>query len=174
MQIIKPNLDAIPDELKTRPQWVVWRRQVRDGKPTKVPKQTNGKSASSTNPDTWTSFENVACAINRFDGIGYMFSKDDPYTGVDLDKICTDGEPSPWFDYLVHMFGSYAEYSVSGTGLHIICKGVIPGGKGRKKDPYEMYSSGRYFTFTGHVYQDFTTITEAQRQIEALYGHAFR
>ena len=31
------DTDAIPAELKDRPQWVVWRLQTRDGKPTKVP-----------------------------------------------------------------------------------------------------------------------------------------
>ena len=31
------NVDAIPEELRERPQWVNWRTEWRDGKATKVP-----------------------------------------------------------------------------------------------------------------------------------------
>lgn len=45
----------IPNELKLRPQWVCWKREMRDGKQTKVPyiADTGECRASSTNPTSY-------------------------------------------------------------------------------------------------------------------------
>ena len=49
---------VIPDALVEREQWVCWREEDRDGKPTKVPVMpASGAFASTTDPDTWTGFE---------------------------------------------------------------------------------------------------------------------
>lgn len=54
------NYDAIPDELKTLPQWVCWQTTIRDGKPTKIPiNATTGGHAKSDDPSTWALFENA-------------------------------------------------------------------------------------------------------------------
>ncbi len=37
--MMPPIYENIPPELKARPQWVVWRQEVKDGRPTKVPYQ---------------------------------------------------------------------------------------------------------------------------------------
>ena len=46
------NVEAIPPELKARPQWVAWREEVRNGKPTKIPVnvRTGGNAAVDENP----------------------------------------------------------------------------------------------------------------------------
>jgi integrase len=84
------DLDTIPAELRDRPQWVGWRHEVRDGKPTKVPRRPGAPSrnASSTDPATWASFEDARATVERgeADGIGYVFAAEDPYTGG-VDKI---------------------------------------------------------------------------------------
>jgi putative DNA primase/helicase len=58
------NYDVIPQELRTRAAWVTWRYE-KEGKPvskdtegaTKIPYNARtGHKASSTNPNTWTSF----------------------------------------------------------------------------------------------------------------------
>jgi len=88
---------VIPQELTERPQWVAWRTEMRDGKPTKVPYQpTSEQRASSTDPSTWVSFEQATLAAPRFDGVGYMFSPDDPYVGLDFDacRVGDDLHPS--------------------------------------------------------------------------------
>ena len=54
-----PNVNAanIPQELKDRPQWVLWRYETRDGKPTKVPySATTGRRAAVDTPATWATF----------------------------------------------------------------------------------------------------------------------
>src|SRR5262245_45486137 len=80
-------LQTIPMELRTLPQWVVWREVIGpDGKPTKVPFQTSGQLAKPNDSETWTDFQTAwdrYCA-GGFNGVGFMFSNSDPYTGVDL------------------------------------------------------------------------------------------
>ena len=104
------DMSSIPAELTARRQWVVWRYEKRDGKPTKVPYQacapTNRgaasgtvrkRPASTTDPSTWRSFQEAAIALRDgpFDGIGYVFSENDPYCGVDFDECVADGETHP-------------------------------------------------------------------------------
>ena len=52
-----PTTRNIPNALTERPQWVCWRLEERDGKPTKVP-YTPGteRRASSTDLMTWRPF----------------------------------------------------------------------------------------------------------------------
>src|SRR5689334_11461229 len=116
---------AIPAELRARDQWVVWKLEPRGGKPTKVPYCAPDRKASSTDPATWMSYAAaVALAPHGFNGVGYVFSADDPYTGIDLDK-CRDPETGTIHDAaqrLVERFDSYTEVSQSGTGVHIIVR----------------------------------------------------
>lgn len=65
----------VPPELRERRQWLVWRLETRDGKPTKVPYSATGAAGSTTDPATWSSFEQAAAA-EGFSGIGYVFSED--------------------------------------------------------------------------------------------------
>lgn len=152
--MLTPNFENIPAELKARPQWVVWRMETRDGKPTKIPynpAKLNMK-ARANEPGTWGSFEQAVRVFKRgsFDGVGYEFSADDSYTGIDMDK-CRDpetGEIEAWARAIIDRLRSYTEISPSKSGVHIIVKGKLPPGR-KKKGQLEMYSDGRYFTMTG-------------------------
>ena len=89
------KFNNIPTELKNCSQWVLWRKE-RNGKLTKVPYQVNSKMAQANNRNTWSSFEMVVEKYKQggYDGIGFVFSKQDDYVGIDLDKCCVDGELS--------------------------------------------------------------------------------
>jgi len=144
-------LENIPEELRQRPQWVVWKLEKRDGKPTKIPYIAGGVGkASSTDSLTWRPFEEAVQALEggRYDGIGFMFSSGDPFAGVDLDKCRNPetGELEEWAEKIVAAFGGYAEASPSGTGVHIIVRGKAPN---KKRGRVEAYSSERFFTVTG-------------------------
>src|SRR5690606_8285364 len=80
---------------------------------------------------------------SRWAGIGYVFSREDPFTGIDLDQL--DDEAREW----IARFDSYAEVSPSGTGAHVIIRGTPPSLTGKKAGGYEAYSWGRFFTMTG-------------------------
>jgi len=170
----------IPVELKTRKQWVMYRLVKKPGKDKleKVPYQVNTvkvKAASTTSPRTWSTFEQAEKAYEKggFDGIGFVFTKDDPYCGVDLDTCVNPdtNDMEPWAKEWIDKFASYTERSPSGTGIHAIVKGKLPFEKGTKKGNYEIYDWGRFFTFTGNIINsECSHIEERQEVTEEFYN----
>jgi hypothetical protein len=169
---------SIPAELRDLPHWVNWRHEKRGGKPTKVPYcPTTGRRADTKNPTTWTSSQEAlaAYANGGYDGIGYVFSKDDPYCGIDLDRCISPetGETDPGAKELVRKLNSYTERTPSGKGLHIIVKGKLPAGR-RRKDNIEMYDDGRYFTFTGdHIPGTPATVEDRLAVLSEIHAEIF-
>lgn len=150
------NFNQIPQELKNTPHWILWRSEVRNGKKTKVPYQINGEMAQSNNKITWSTFPTIIKFYEQggYDGIGFMFSKDDPFVGIDIDHCIQEGALTDLAEDVIETLNSYTEYSPSGDGIHIIAKGTLPlkgPGTGRKNVDLglEVYRHGRYFTFTG-------------------------
>jgi len=165
-----------PGELRTVDQFVCWLEEDRDGNVTKVPYSVHGGRASSTNPKTWAPFDEAVAVSARYDGIGFVFTEDDPFAGIDIDKCrnAETGEIEPWAWKIVAALDSYTEVSPSGTGLHVFVKATLPGPNNRK-GPLEMYESGRYFTLTGeHLGGMPTEIHERQDVLERLYRHVFK
>ena len=149
-KILSVLAESIPEELKVRPQWVVWKAVGE--KPDKVPYSAKtGCKASSTDLMTWSTFEEALEAYEKdgYAGVGFVFCSGDPYTGIDLDG-CVDesGHIDDWALEIVRYLDSYTEFSVTGSGLHIIVRGDLPN---RRKDDVEVYSSKRFFTVTGHL-----------------------
>jgi primase-polymerase (primpol)-like protein len=91
------DFSAIPLDLKMIPRFCLWKYTlVGDGetqKWSKLPVQPNGKSASSTNPATWTDFLTAQKAYENggFSGVGFVFTGDDNLIGIDIDD-CRDPE----------------------------------------------------------------------------------
>jgi putative DNA primase/helicase len=81
-------------------------------------------AASSTNADTWRSYETALKAYSdneHIAGIGRVIADDEDYVGVDLDD-CLDpetGELSARAGAIVARLDSYAEISPSLTGIKI-------------------------------------------------------
>jgi putative DNA primase/helicase len=169
--IIPVRGENIPGELKALPQWVVWRGELRDGRVAKIPYRADGTGrASSTDRNTWSSFISVIGAYRAggFDGIGFVFARDGGLVGIDLDHCITDGVVELDAQTLIDDLNSYAEVSVSGSGIHVIVKGSLPGDKGHRRGGVEMYSRGRYFTVTGAVWGNLKPISDAQLAIDRL------
>ncbi len=155
--ISPPLIENIPEQLTSRPQWVCWRTETREGKPTKVP-YTPGtnRRASSTDLMTWRTFSEALAAYEAgeppYDGIGFVFCSADPYVGIDLDD-CRDpetGAVTDWAQKIINnVVDSYVEASPSGTGVHVICEGTVE--ESVKTPSVEIYSQGRFFTITGRV-----------------------
>lgn len=158
----------IPDELKRLTQWVVWKYHTTDtGKQTKLPYNARtGYLASHSDPLTWSTFDEAVNATwQGFDGIGFVFTARDEYCGIDLDEA--DGEDLQRQYRVYEAMASYSELSPSGNGLHIIVKARVP--HGRKRASIEIYSSERYFTFTGNVYGNPAPIMERQELVTRLW-----
>jgi primase-polymerase (primpol)-like protein len=141
--------DAIPAVLREYPQWVCWRAQERNGKLTKVPIDPHTRSfASVSDPDTWTHYELAVGVASVEDGLGFVFTDDDPFLGVDLDDCREHGELTAWARDIVDRLDSYTEISPSGEGVHVLIEGDIPSTKSRRGD-VECYDADRFFTMTG-------------------------
>lgn len=169
------NVAAIPAELREREQWVVWRLEQRDGKPTKVPYRVDGGGrASTTDRDSWDTFENAISALNdNFAGVGFVFSAYDDLVGIDLDHCRRGSGLEPDAAALILAIDSYSEWSQSGDGAHVILRGRLPGPR-RRKDTVELYEHGRYFAVTGeHIRGTPTRIEERQAELELIYGMIF-
>lgn len=154
--------DNIPQELKGQQIWVLWKKEKRGDKETKIPYQPSGVRAKSNDPSTWSSWGEVlgAYAKGGFDGVGACVVS--PYVFVDLDKCFEGGKLKSYAREIVEKFSSYTEISPSGNGLHIICRGRKPEGDNRNTElGIEAYDKGRYFTFTGRVIEGLNEIMEA-------------
>ena len=173
-----PDVSRIPEEMLSLPQWVGWRLEQRDGKPTKVPVDPRtGYNADTTDRSTWGDSESAIAAVEKFklNGIGFVFTGA-PYTGVDLDD-CRDPKTEAiqgWAMEIIERLDSYTEASPSGHGVHILVRATLPEGR-RRKGRMEMYDSGRYFTVTGaHLDGTPTTIRACQKELDELHESIFK
>lgn len=173
----------VPQELRDRPQWVGFRSSVRPrrNKPDEIVKKpvnaSTGTICDATDPARWSSFDDAVAGIARhhLDGVGYCFSSDDPYTGVDLDhaRDAETGVVKTWAREFVTLLDSYTEVSPSGCGLHVIIKASLPADAGHKRHyadgVVEVYSEGRFFTVTGQAVDDTPLlILEHQAELDQL------
>ncbi len=168
--------ELIPAELKQLKQWVCWQAVPDESRPGKMKKMPinamTGGGAQSNNPDTWCDFDTAVGCSQYYSGIGFMFANG--YFGVDIDNVQDEIE-----DYktggngnivaeFIHSLQSYSEYSQSGNGIHIICKGSLPK-TGRRKKNVEMYSEGRFFIMTGNICSEYADINHGTEKIKYLH-----
>jgi hypothetical protein len=163
------NLDKIPKELKELNQWVCsWEGS-------KVPMQALcNASASSTNPQTWSDFENARNAVvnNIYNYAGFVFNNNG-IVGIDIDTgYGDDGFLSQLACDIIGRCRSYTEKSKSGRGFHILVKGDIPfKGKNNLKG-VEIYKQSRYFIMTGNVLM-YDKIIDNQEAIDYILEKYF-
>ncbi|MCP3981834.1 MAG: hypothetical protein GY716_21230 [bacterium] len=161
---------------------MLWSYVEREGKLTKMPINAHdGKAASSTDPETWVSFDDAVAAARRYTtvaGIGFVFTADDPFCGVDLDD-CIDaetGELHQWGERIIQSVDSYTEISPSGHGVKMFACAGKPGSRcktGYETGAVEMYDTGRFFTVTGNAWGDARDVAERQAQMDELYAQVF-
>jgi P4 family phage/plasmid primase-like protien len=152
------ELANIPLELRKVPRWVMWSFvQVGDGvnrRWAKMPLQTTGRYASSTDPKTWTDFMSVEQAYNthKFDGVGFVFSHEDDLVGIDLDD-CYDHQQARFINaamqQLADQVNGYMEVSPSGTGVKIFTRSNPFASHADHSIGFEAYANSRFFTVTG-------------------------
>lgn len=166
----------IPGELKARRQWVIWRyKWIPDkGKWDKPPLNARtGGAASSTDSQTWSTFEEADEGMKKYgaDGIGFVCSDDDDYVALDVDD-CRDivtGELTPDATKIVRFVGGYSEVSPSGTGVRIFVRGRKPEGR-CKTGNYEIFEKQKYLTVTGsHLPGTPLTVANRQDEIDWYY-----
>jgi hypothetical protein len=156
---LPPIPEHIPNELRDRPQWVGWKLVPNPDRPRpeKVPiDPSTGRRAKPNAPATWGTFPDALRLYERerLSGVGFFFSENDRYIGIDLD-CCRDpatGAIELWAREIIGDVGSYSEVSPSETGVKLVAVGRLPEGirnRGRGL-PLEVYDKARYFALTGH------------------------
>jgi len=135
--------------------WVNWKYQdTPDGRKTKVPYQINGRKASSTDPNTWSTQDETLKA-KGFDGIGIVLEPTVGIIGIDFDHCVSNGQlTNKYIQQFIKEANTYCEYSPSKTGLHLLfqCKESLELERNKyhfnEDESIEIYNNGRYFTFT--------------------------
>ena len=182
----KFNYQNIPQELRSLKQWGLFELKWVEArkKNTKIPiNPYDGSAGKSNDPNTWSDFDTAMRALNdveRADGLAFYFANG--YVGLDIDHIDSNledwraGDNDP--NNLVNKFqdltdNTYMEVSQSGTGIHAIFKGKMPG-KRRRKGNYEMYQTGRFFALTGNnIIPDPTIKSMSDDEMKTLYEFLF-
>lgn len=175
------SFDNIPQEMKELPQWVA--------RVDKIPINPNSLyGAKSTDKSDWGTFEQAINAIGKVaksgtvkgkvcNGIGFVLSA--PYCGIDIDHCLNpeNGEISAEALDIIKCMNSYTEVSPSGTGVHIFYKNDgNTHTEWRKKraidkiQHLEMYQTDRYFTVTGNIFGNFTSLNERSAAAKCVYN----
>lgn len=159
----------IPRVLKEYSQWVVWKYMKRNGRIVKMPYDPkSGRAAKVNDSLTWASYMDACQVVSRYDGLGFVFTQEDPFVGIDLDNcIDDDGNISIEAMELLDSCDSYSEKSPSKMGIHIIVMGQLYGKKGIRKEKIEIYAQDRYFTVTGEIIHK-SPIRNAQTVLDKL------
>ncbi len=155
-----PRVPTVPAELASRDQWVGCKYGRRDGKSVKVPCDIETtETINHLDRANWRSFAHVqaAAGAGQVAGKGFVLAADDPFFIVDLDD-CRDPETNELTAVaqaiLEALNGTYAEVSVSGTGIHIIGIGPLPEGARNRTGNVEVYDKNRFVVITGRRLND--------------------
>ena len=153
----------IPEELRKLKQWVC------ASDCSKVPMQaTNHFPASSTNPATWSSFEEAVGAVEsgHYDYIGFVFN-DNGIVGIDIDEGFDSNDNISDLAYdIIGKCRSYTEKSKSGRGFHIFVKGDVPFKGKNNLAGVEVYKTARFFIMTGDRIAPWLDIAENQTALD--------
>lgn len=173
-----PDFSAVPEALRTRPQWLVWRMEEKPGakKPAKMPyyasgRRRTGEQGSEEDRAALVTFDAALAAMAsiKASGIGFAFLPGDGLIGIDLDKMVDveTGEVAPRAQRIIEACASYTEWSPSGNGFHI----YVLGETGTAKDNgigVEMFCGRQFFTVTGRHLQG------APREVAAIDAKVLR
>src|SRR5882757_958517 len=109
-------LPKVPQRLKEKMNWVLWKLAQINGKVTKIPYKLDFQTrAASTRPDEWSDYKSAVekimseGGVTEKQGIGRVVQKDERVVGFDLDG-CRDsqtGAIAQWAEDIVEAVNSY-------------------------------------------------------------------
>lgn len=171
------NTNNLPETLKQRGLFCLWKYESRDGRQTKMPYDPNSPQdrAKSNDRSTFAPMATAQARAAGFDGIGIGIFDD--IAGIDIDHCIDDaGQLSPMAQDIVQTMDAYTEISPSGKGLRILF--LAPGFQYDKdryyikesKQGLEVYIAGmtnRYLTVTGNTLRS-SDLVDRTKQLQSV------
>ena len=116
----KPMYEKLPQTLKADGAFCLWQYEKdRSGRLNKVPYQTNGMKASSTDWTTFTSFDDAASHMDGYSGIGLGVFDD--LAAIDIDHCVVDGALSEMAQDIIGIMNSSVRISpIVGVGMRLL------------------------------------------------------
>lgn len=140
----------LPEALRSTAQWLV------SGKDKAPRSPRTGALVDVRDRAQYATYEEaLAYAQKRSFDVGFVLTTEDPFVVIDLDNKPDDPATPEELDRqrrIFETFDTYAELSVSGTGVHIWCMGSAP--RGVRRNKVELYPHHRYMVCTGRVLKD--------------------
>lgn len=152
----------------------------------------NLHNGSSTNKRTWSNHKTAVANVGRavtvkagnnyisatVSGVGLTLGDVSGIGGMDLDGVIDDeGNIDEDALAIIQIMNTYTEISPSGHGFHVLFTGECPIESGVKVKvngkSRELYVTGRYFTFTGNVYGNYTTVRDCTQQLDDVCKRFF-
>jgi len=155
---MKVKEENIPEAMKAYHQWIIWKYAERNGKETKIPlSPKTGRAVDINDREHHGTIHEALEAMENYgaSGIGFVFTEDDPFIGIDCDDCLENGKAiDKKAKYITKLANSYSEVSPSSTGIKIFGlttrKSLPDGESGHKNGNHEIYKSKRFFTVTGY------------------------
>ena len=160
----------LPREIKVLPQWVCYNTRFDGNKTQKIMiSPVTGGFAKSNSPETWSTFYTAYKYMNshKMEGLAFVLSEN--YVFIDIDHCIKNGKISELANKVLTEFPiTYAEKSVSGTGIHILCKGKLPEVSNKRNDELglEMYDTKRFMCITGDIFDGRNKILDFSDKVE--------
>jgi hypothetical protein len=154
-------------------RWCAWfqgdRRPDGDGY-AKIPR------GSHSNPETWSTFDELCEALKPGDGFGYNFLGGDLHP-LDLDHVrnAQTGQICNEAMLLLSRLQSFSEISISGRGLHVLFRGKVRGHQLTETcvQYWNPAKAPRFFTITGDlVGEAFSTIRDLGEDFNLVFATA--
>jgi predicted flap endonuclease-1-like 5' DNA nuclease/ssDNA-binding Zn-finger/Zn-ribbon topoisomerase 1 len=186
------SIDAgqYPNDMARYDQWLLWKPEDDGRKIPRAPWETgDDRFVSAMEPDNQTSFEtaieNLESLSDPKYGLAFTLTADDPFVLIDYDdaRDPDTGEVAPMVRQHIEDAESYADISTSGTGVHLLVRGVL------SEDvqaviadlpdhdlSIEVYDQDRFIVMTGdHLSATPPRTTDAQGLLDRLQSeHATR
>jgi len=175
------NTNNLPETLKQRGLFCLWKYKERNGKISKPPYNPNNPQygAKSNDRSTFAPMATAQARAAGFDGLGIGIFDD--IAGIDIDH-CIDnaGQLSPMAQDIVQTMDAYTEISPSGKGLRILF--LAPGFKydtriyytnrqhmdgGQGLETYVAGQTNKYLTVTGNTLRS-SDLVDRRKQLQTV------
>src|SRR5215218_5618446 len=95
MQETTTKHDTALEELAGYRQWVAWEYRKQNTQKAPINPHT-WRDASPTDSSTWGNHDEALFCAGSSSQVGFVFSPNDDFCGIDLDDCIEDGEVAPW------------------------------------------------------------------------------